>query len=280
VALFWRYFRRALAGTYNNGALGYSKGAAYSALLSFFPILTTTTAILVQMDAGAVSRKIVGFLFKVAPPGVEELIRYIMAEHGKRPTALPVAAAVLALWAASGVMISLMQGFQGAYLKPTRRGVVRQRLVALWLVLASILPVVGTSFLIMFGDRTERAILEFTGLLAAGSALQGGIRVVGAVLRYLAALGAMSLITALLYYFGPDVGRRRAIWPGAFVGTALWMIVTQAFAWYVRNISTYNVVYGSIGAVIALCVWMYLLSLAAMTGCEFNVAVDGRRAAR
>jgi membrane protein len=54
------------------------------------------------------------------------------------------------------------------------------------------------------------------------------------------------------------------------VTTALWLASTQIFAWYVRNIANYNVLYGSIGAVIALLVWMYVLSITALVGCEFN----------
>jgi membrane protein len=65
------------------------------------------------------------------------------------------------------------------------------------------------------------------------------------------------------------------VWPGAWLATILWLIATSGFAWYVRNIANYNVLYGSIGAVIALLVWMYLLAVIALVGCEYN-AVRGR----
>ena len=68
--------------------------------------------------------------------------------------------------------------------------------------------------------------------------------------------------------------RFREVWPGAFVATALWGGATLGFAWYVRNIANYNVLYKSIGAVIALLVWMYVLAVVALFGCEFNVAVE------
>jgi membrane protein len=50
-----------------------------------------------------------------------------------------------------------------------------------------------------------------------------------------------------------------------------------AFGWYVRNIANYNVLYGSVGAVIALLVWMYLLSIIALIGCEVNAQLDRAR---
>lgn len=271
---FWRRLGRAAWGAYEHGALGYAKGAAYSALLSFFPVLTTVTAVLVQMNAAAVSRRITALLFKAAPPGVEDLIRYQVTQRGARPVALPVAASLLSLWAASGVMMSLIEGFQAAYQNKNGRGVIRGRLVALWLVIVSIGPVVGASALMIFGDRAENAVLHWLGLLAAGETLQGGVRLLGVAARDSIAAGAICLVAALLYYFGPAAGRRRAVWPGARVATGLWLLLTLGFAWYVRNIAHYNVLYGSIGAVIALCVWMYLLALTAMIGCEYNAQTD------
>jgi membrane protein len=50
----------------------------------------------------------------------------------------------------------------------------------------------------------------------------------------------------------------------------LWLLATSLFALYVRHIANYNVLYGSIGAVIALVVWMYVLSVISLFGCEYN----------
>lgn len=273
---FPRRLWRSVVGCYQHGALGYAKGAAYSALLAFFPVLTTTTAILVNMRAAEVSRKVTGALFRVAPPGVEDLIRYQMTERGARPMALPILAAVLALWAASGVMMSLMEGFQAAYQKKSRRGIVHNRLIALWLVLISIVPVLSASSAMIFGDWMETRALHLLGLVAADATLQGGVKLVSQMVRYAVAGSTMVLVSVLLFHFGPDAGPRRRIVPGALVATGLWLGVTMVFAWYVRHIANYNVLYGSIGAVMALCVWMYLLALAAMVGCEFNARGEAR----
>ena len=59
---------------------------------------------------------------------------------------------------------------------------------------------------------------------------------------------------------------------------SLWLGVTVIFAWYVRNLANYNVMYGSIGGVIALIVWMYLLAAIALFGCEFNAERERIRA--
>lgn len=273
--MFWTRFRRAWWRAYQHGSLGFAKGAAYSALLSFFPVLTTTTAILVQLKAEDISHKITSGLFKVAPPGVEALIRQV-AYKGSHPLGLPIVASLLALWAASGVMMSLMEGFQAAYQRKSKRGIVHGRFIALWLVVISIVPVVGASAIMIAGDRTENQVLHLAGVLPVGETLRGGVRLAGLIARYLVAMSTITIVATLLYYFGPDAGRRRHILPGAWVSMGLWLAITQIFAWYVRYIANYNVLYGSIAAVIALCVWMYLLALSAMVGCEYNAQVDGK----
>jgi membrane protein len=79
----------------------------------------------------------------------------------------------------------------------------------------------------------------------------------------------------LLYYFGPYRRQRwKFVWPGAILATVLWLACTSGFGWYVRHMGSYNVMYGSIGAGIALLVWMYLLAAIALIGCEFNAEYE------
>ena len=100
-------------------------------------------------------------------------------------------------------------------------------------------------------------------------------RAVSRMGRY--ALGTITtmIVACCLFYFAPYRRQRlRFIWPGAAVATAAWFGATLAFAWYVRHMAGYNVMYGSIGTGIALLVWMYLLAAIALIACEFNVAYE------
>ena len=87
--------RETFVGTYEHRGFFVAKAAAYSALLSFFPVLTSAGAILVQAKAEFVSRTISEFLFEVVPPGTEELVRYQFTLKGQRPILLLVLAALL-----------------------------------------------------------------------------------------------------------------------------------------------------------------------------------------
>jgi len=272
---YWGLFRRACIAAYEDNCFGIAKGAAYSALLSFFPMLATIAAILVQANAEAVSGVLSRFLFQVVPPGSENLVERQFSVSGQRPVWLLIGASLLSLWAASGAMLSLMEGFQAAYRLPSGRPFVKQRMVAILMVITLAGPAVGASALILFGSRIERSVYGKLGVAPDGQEIKFWIPVVGTGSRYLIALGTVILATALLYYFGPNQPMKlKRTWPGALLATIFWMIVTLGFAWYVRNIANYNVMYGSIGAVIALLVWMYLLAIIALLGCEYNAERD------
>src|SRR5580700_9168437 len=96
---FWSRLRAAFQATYEDNCFGIAKGAAYSSLLAFFPVLTTVAAVLVQANADAVARTIARLLYDVIPPGTEDVVRALFTVKGSRPTTLLVGAVVLALWA-------------------------------------------------------------------------------------------------------------------------------------------------------------------------------------
>ena len=74
-ARMWRLLGRTAQATYEDGCFGAAKGAAYSSLLAFFPVLTTLAAVLVQANAIAVARTIARLLYDVVPPGTEDVDR-------------------------------------------------------------------------------------------------------------------------------------------------------------------------------------------------------------
>jgi|HubBroStandDraft_1064217.scaffolds.fasta_scaffold35935_2 membrane protein len=276
LASFWGLCHQTLVSAYEDNCFGIAKGAAYSSLLAFFPVLASIAAILARVNAESVARVFSRLLFEVVPPGSEELVRNQFATRAQRPFWLIVGAVLLSTWAASGAMTSLMEGFQAAYRLPSGRPFLKQRAVAIFLVFIFALPALGSSALIVFGARTEQWMLSRLGLSPEADFRTGVVLLFG-LLRYVVALAATVFATGLMYCVGPNRPLKlRAVWPGAFLATFLWLAATTGFAWYVRNIANYSVLYGSIGAVIALLVWMYLLSVIALVGCEYN-AVRERR---
>jgi membrane protein len=282
VELTWRtvpyVLRRSLISAFQDNCFGIAKGAAYSALLSFFPVLTSAATVLVQTRADFVVRIIEQSLSEVVPPGTEDLVMLQFQVKGERPFLLLVVAVLLSLWSASRVITSLVEGFHAAYRVPRARGFLRDTAVSISLVLLATVPLLGASAMILFGGQVEQAVLKsmkvdpmFTSLAWMWSWLSW-------LARYALAFGTTIAVTAILYYFGPYRRQRwRNVLPGAVVATILWLFATLGFGWYVRHIANYNVLYGSIGTSIALLVWMYVMAAIALLGCEFNAEFERLR---
>jgi membrane protein len=272
--LLW-LLRRSFIAAFDDGCIGVAKAAAYSALLSFFPVLTSAAAILVQSHAEFVWRPLENALSQIVPPGSQDLVVQQFRVTGARPITLIFVAGLISLWAASGVIKSLIEGFHAAYRVPRNRGFLQQSGVAMGLVLVAAIPLLGASLLIVFGGQVERVVMAWIRVDPLLNPFAWVWQWLSRLIRYVLAFGATASVTALLYYFGPYRPQRwRFVWPGAFVSTFLWLAATAGFAWYARNIAHYNVMYGSIGAGIALLVWMYVLAFVALVGCEFNAQYE------
>ena len=267
--------RQSLLSTLDDGCFGYAKAAAYSALLSFFPVLTSSAAILVQTRAQFVSATLQNFLSQIVPPGTEDLVVQQFRVMGERPVSFLIGAGIISLWAASGVIKSLIEGFQAAYRVPRNRDFVRQSGVAMSLVLLSAVPLICASLLIVFGGQVERVVLNWMKVDPFLTPFAWVWQAASRVARYILAFVTTVTVTSSLYYFGPNRKQRwKLVWRGAALATFLWFFATLGFAWYVRHLASYNVMYGSIGAGIALLVWMYMIALIALIGCEFNATFE------
>lgn len=267
--------RRTLLAAFDDGLFAIAKGAAYSALLSLFPVLASAAAILVEVRADYVQRTMALFLARILPPGTEDVVLQQFRYQGRRPAALLIGASIFSLWAASGVVTSLVDGFNAAYRVPRNRSTLGHTAIGIMLVFLAIIPLVGASSLILFSGTVEAWVLKIMKVDPALNPLTGYWQLFWHSARYVVAFGATSTLTAILYHFGPyrrQIWRR--VWPGAILATILWMLATAVFTWYVRNIAHYNVLYGSVGTSMALLVWMYLLALIALFGCEFNAELE------
>jgi membrane protein len=267
--------RRALFASFDDGLFAIAKGAAYSALLSFFPVLATVAAILVQTRADFVRRNVLSFLSQVLPPGTDEVVLQQFHFGGQRPIAIPIVAVILSLWAASSVIRSLIDGFNAAYRVPRNRSILAHSAVGIMLAILSLIPLLGATSLILFGGAVEAGVLKLIKVDPDLNPFAGGWELLWRIARYLVAFAATASVSAILYFYGPYRKQRWSrVWPGAVLATILWLLATLVFGWYVRNITNYNVLYGSVGTSIALLIWMYLLAAIALFGCEFNAEAE------
>ncbi|MBI3698502.1 MAG: YihY/virulence factor BrkB family protein [Acidobacteria bacterium] len=262
---------RAVVGAFNDNCFEIAKSAAYSSVLSFFPGLMVVASLLFRQSVvtKAVMDEIADALGRVLPPESYRLAAQYLTVQGARTVGLLTGAWLVAIWSASNVMLSLVEGFRVAYRIPTTRSLVRARLVGLALLALSGVPLLAATLLLFFGQQIEN------WLLANLREVSDLVRFAGKAVRWVLSLGTSGFVIGLLYYVGPNRPQRwRFVWPGAVLATVLWLPATLLFAWYVKNVARYRDLYGSISTAVVLLIWMYLVNLIVMVGCEFNAEYE------
>jgi membrane protein len=257
----------ALWRAFEHDAFGVAKGAAFSAILTFFPTILILASILSRSQSSELFvREIFRALGRILPEGTNTTVTQYLTGAKPVETKFLVWLCVLTLWTASGVTISWMEGFRKAYQMPKVWGLVKERLIAFQLVIMAGVPMGFASFLVVSGNLIERWTMYHVGheLTPYILGLWTAVRWIIAVLTSIAVIG-------LVYHHGvPRTQPWHRVLPGSVVATLLWVFVTVLFGWYLRRYANYDVIYGSVGTAIALLIWLYLVSMVVLIGAEFN----------
>lgn len=93
-------------------------------------------------------------------------------------------------------------------------------------------------------------------------------------MRFVPMAAALLFVLSAVYFFSPSkIQKVRYILPGAILSMGVWMLFSLIFSYYVDHVGRYSIIYGSIGVIIALLVWMDWSMIAMLMGAVFNVAL-------
>lgn len=277
---FWPFIRRFLHllrmatwRAFEHDAFAVAKAAAYSSILTFFPALLVVGSVLATSHRMEVYvREISYALGRILPAGASTALSYIKGTSLQRPLSVLISASLITLWTGSGVVISWMEGFRNAYQLPKTWGLVKERMIAFGLVIAAGIPLTFATVLVAFGSRIELRIL-----FALGHEFGPLILLMWTTIRWLIATLTSIAVIALIYHNAvPRTQKWHSVLPGALLATILWFVATDIFGWYLQAYAEYNLIYGSLGAAIALLVWMYMISLIILVCAEFNAMLFPR----
>ena len=269
---FWRLFRLSIWRAFEHDAFGIAKASAYSSIFTFFPALLVLGSVMATINRGEVYLREISYaLGTILPAGSSTALSYLRGS-ADRPVGLLITTSLLTIWSASGVIISWMDGFRRAYQLPKTWGLVQERLIAISLVFMAGLPLSFATILVAFGSRIEMRILfllghEFGPLI---------LLLWGAIRWTIAILTSIAVIQLIYHNAVPRTQPWHSVLPGAVLSTAMWLLSSALFGWYLQHYTDYSVIYGSLGVGIALLVWMYLISLVVLMGAEFNAMLFPR----
>jgi len=269
---FLRLLRLAFWRAFQHDAFSIAKASAYSSILTFFPALLVVGSLLATSHKGApYLREISYALSRILPAGSNTAMNFLRSSV-QRPVGVLITASLLTLWTASGVMISWMEGFRRCYELPKIWGLVKERLISFALVILAGLPMTFSTLLIAFGSKIETRILFYTA-----HEFSPYILLMWTSIRWIIATLTSIAVIALIYHNAvPRTQPWHSVIPGATLATAMWFSSTLLFGFYLQHYADYSIIYGSLGAAIALLVWMYMISLVILVGAEFNAMLFPR----
>jgi membrane protein len=205
----------------------------------------------------------------VAPVEALELLRRQLDELARGNDGSLVTLGIAgAVWSSSAAMVAIINALNHAYDVSERRPWWKRRIVAIGLTVALALFIVLSLALVLAGPGVASSI---AGRLGLGRAF-GGLWTIARwpLIALLAVLGV-----DLVYHFAPN---RRGVWvwitPGSLLATALWILSSFVFKFYVANLANFNATYGAIGGVAVLLLWFYVSSLAILAGAELNGVIE------
>ncbi|WP_298844693.1 YihY/virulence factor BrkB family protein [uncultured Roseobacter sp.] len=246
-------------------------GVAFFSMLSLFPALAALIAVLSLIADPAVVIVQLERFSGLMPADVYQILNtQIVGLVSASSDTLGWAGGVslfLALWSARAGVGAVMQGLNAVY-GMQGRATWRHYLRALFLTVSLVL--VGVTALLMV--VVVPVVLAFLPLgTVAGIALE--------VLRWTIAITVIFAGIGLLYRFGPNRSGIPIGWvtPGAVFSVMSWAAVSVAFSFYVSHFGNYNEVYGSIGAVVAMLVWLWISTFLVLLGAALNAELELRR---
>lgn len=262
---FWRAFQ--------HDAFAVAKASAYSSILTFFPALLVVGSVLATSRRTEVYLREISYAVgRILPAGSTTALAYLKGTTFQRPIGVLISASLITLWTGSGVMVSWMEGFRNAYQLPKIWGLVKERIIAFALVIMAGIPLTFATVLVAFGSRIETRIL-----FQLGREFGPVILLMWMTIRWLIATLTSIAVIALIYHNAvPRTQPWHSVLPGATLATVLWFVTTALFGWYLQAYADYSLIYGSLGAAIALLVWMYMISLVILVGAEFNAMLFPR----
>ena len=270
---FLRLFRLALWRGFEHDIFTSARAAAYYSILTLFPALMVLAAVIAASHQTiAFIRQVAAVAHAILPPGTPDVVRLYFENPQSQPLHTVVSASLITLFAASGVLVSWMDGFLRAYRMEHAWNPVKERLIALLLVIIALFPMAFASLLVVFGAQIEQWMI-FHSI----EELSAAIIVMWRLLRWFISIMTSIAVLALIYHLGmPRWQQWYRVLPGAALSTVMWLGATEIFGWYVTTYGTYNLIYGPLGAAIALLVWLYIVSLIVLIGAEFNALIYPR----
>jgi membrane protein len=248
----------------------FAAALAYQMLFSLFPFLLILIALVGFLHLPEfftwLQQQAALFLPEDAMKQVNPVIEQMQKEQG----GLLSIGILVALWSSSSGVRSIMTAFNAAYDVDETRPLWKRLILSVIYTIGLAGLLLTAAGLMVTGPQVMQWLADLLGFEQLFVSLW-------VWLRWPLAVFLMMLSVAMLYYLVPDVKQRfRFITPGSVFAVLAWIGASLGFGFYVKNFGNYNAMYGSIGAIIVLLLYMYISAAVLLFGAELNAVLEHR----
>ena len=261
--------KRVARSVYENNCPGQAAQLAYYFLFALFPFLLFLTTLLGYLPLPNLREELEFILAGVLPRETLALVYdNVNSLTQNQRGGLLSFGIITALWTSSNAVMAIMDNLNRAYRVKEGRPLWKVWGLALLLVLGLSVFLLLALVLLIFGPPIGSWLAQQVGL---GNAFE----LVWNILRWPVIIMFLILAMAIIYYVAPDVEQEwKWITPGSVVAVTSWILTSLGFSYYVTSFGSYTKVYGSIGTVIVLMTWMFLLGFFILLGGEINAEIE------
>lgn len=250
-----------------------ANGVAFNFILAIFPAIIFLFTLIPYVTPsfpdisqesilGLVGDNMPASMFEVIAPTVKDIV-------GNQRGGLLSLGFVFSLWLSTNGTLALMRAFNACYRTVERRGGLKTRLIATGLTINLAVVVLLAIALLVIGQFVLQYLMQFEWLNISDFTV-----FLLFLLRFIVIFIVFFLAISTLYYFGPAIHYNwRFFSIGSLIATFLTLGVSYGFSFYITNFGTYNKVYGSIGVLIAVMIWIQLVTVVLLIGYEINASI-------
>ncbi len=265
----WEIVRR----SFRHNIFGMAAELAYYLLFCFLPLIIFGSSLigLLNFDMTEFSQEIA----RLIPEDIMNLVRsYLDYVQSMQSPTLMYMGLVLSIYFASSAMRSLMRSLNKAYDVHKDRHPVKKFIISFFFSIVFLVLILLSMLILLAGGYIVQLLI---GIFPQIEGFQWLIN----LLRFTILILPIWGVLILLYRFTPNRKLRfSSALPGAVFSTVTWMVVSAGFSFYVSDMARYSFLYGSLGAIIVLMLWLYITGMIFILGGELNFVVMKRRERR
>jgi len=245
---------------------------AFNFFLAFFPSIIVFFTIIPYIPIDGLQETLMELLAVVLPPSTNEITFQTLEDIISNPRGgLLSVGFILALYFSTNGINSLIEAFNSSYHIREIRPLIQQRILSLGLTLLLSIMLIIAIGLIIFGTVVVNYLVS-SEIITTGAA---DLIIYG---KWFVMLAMLFFGISILFHLGPALKSKWKLFtPGSIFATIFIIITSIGFNYYINHFSQYNKIYGSIGTLMIILLWMYFNSIILLTGFELNASISNAK---